>query len=218
MDSDYEAYVLLLLSDGNLPTGSFVASAGFESYLTHGFFSSSSPFGPPRDNLDATTTFVRDSLATYARSALPFVSDAHQAIERLIVAAGAGDIREELLQDALVDMKALDDLYEAMTLNHVARRASKSQGVALLTLYSKGFSRPSFLGSQTRANSICSEAELRRETRVAMFVDKLKLAIRREHTHGHLPICWGVLTSALHLSLGTTHACRIRFLTDHCSI
>ncbi|KAH9947162.1 UreF-domain-containing protein [Amylocystis lapponica] len=185
MDSDYEAYILLLLSDGNLPTGSFVASAGLESYVTHGFFASSSPSGPPpRDNLDATTAFVRDSLATYARSALPFVSDAHQATERLFSAAGTDDVQE----GALGDMKALDDLYEAMTLNHVARRASKSQGVALLTLYSKGFSRPSFLSSQTQSDSSSPDAGTRRETRAAPNA-------------WHLPICWGVLTSALGLSL-----------------
>jgi hypothetical protein len=84
-----------------------------------------------------------------------------------------------------------------MTLNHVAKRASKSQGVALLTLYSKGFSPPAFLAQEATTQ------EVTRETRL---VDQLKLTIRREDTHGHLPICWGVLTGALQLSLGTVHS------------
>ncbi|KAG6817885.1 hypothetical protein H0H87_001717 [Tephrocybe sp. NHM501043] len=72
-DDDNETYILLLLSDSNLPTGSFVASSGLESYVKHGFATS----GPTT----ATITFVQDSLGAYARSALPFVSDAHRIVE-----------------------------------------------------------------------------------------------------------------------------------------
>ncbi|KAJ7167492.1 UreF-domain-containing protein [Mycena filopes] len=145
-----ETTLLLLLSDSNLPTGSFVASSGLESFLKHGF-----------GFIPAITTFIRDSLSTYAPSALPFVSDAH-------IALNPGTM--------LGPLKELDALYEAMTLNHVARRASKAQGVALLSLYSKG------------------------------LVDAFKLAVRRgdADAHGHLPVCWGVLCAALGLSLART--------------
>ncbi|KAH7930644.1 urease accessory protein UreF [Leucogyrophana mollusca] len=173
---DSETYLLLLLADSNLPTGSFVASSGFESYVKHGFISSGSA-------TDGTINFVHDSLGTYARSALPFVSDVH----RVVATYSAQE--EPLIDAALADIVALDELYEAMTLNHVTKRASKSQGVALLTLYSKGFSRPT-KGPQPP-----------HEARLATLVDRLKLMIRREETHGHLPICWGVLTGALGLSL-----------------
>jgi len=202
MDDDNEAYILLLLSDSNLPTGSFVASAGLESYVTHGFFSSSSTPSMPRDKLDATMEFVRDSLATYARSALPFVSDAHRLLERFLIESSE---RNDTLDSTANRIKAIDDLYEAMTLNHVARRASKSQGVALLTLYSKGFSRPPSLRRSTANTSsqghLIDELATRREALASDFIDKLKLQVRQENTHGHLPICWGILTAALGLSL-----------------
>ena len=194
MDNDTEAYILLLLSDSNLPTGSFVASAGLESYVTHGFFSSSQ--SPPRDKMDATVDFLQDSLRSYARSALPFVTDAHASARKLL--ANYKDTSEPALASALQAVTALDDLYESMTLNHVARRASKAQGVALLTLYSKGFSRPS-TRRQRHQHAAVPNSE---EDHAGAFVDELKLLIRQEKTHGHLPICWGVLTACLGLSLG----------------
>jgi len=192
-DDDAETYILLVLSDSNLPTGSFVSSSGLESYVKHGFVSSSSADV-------ATVEFVRNSLASYARSALPFVSDAHRAVsefsslQEMDGKDGVG--MDKRLDDILKTLTDLDGLYQAMTLNHVSRRASMSQGVALLTLYSKGFSRPPTL-------SAFSGAESRdHETRMRILLDQFKLKVRREEVFGHLPICWGALTAALGLSLG----------------
>ncbi|KAI0832665.1 hypothetical protein BC628DRAFT_1309884 [Trametes gibbosa] len=195
MDNDHEAYILLLLSDSNLPTGSFVASAGLESYVTHGFFTdaSSPSVPPPPDNTDYTINFVRDSLSTYAHSALPFVLDAHLVAEKAL--ASTQGSTEAVVDRAIGRLKELDELYEAMTLNHVARRASKSQGVALLTLYTKGFSKPQ-LSRHLQSPGPASVSE----ARTTAVVDRLKLLVRREETHGHLPICWGVLTATLGLS------------------
>ncbi|KAI0727343.1 UreF-domain-containing protein [Fomitopsis betulina] len=199
MDADTEAYILLLLSDSNLPTGSFVASAGLESYVTHGFFSSTDSL--PRDKMDATMDFLQDSLRSYARSALPFVTDAHISARGLLSAHEdlAGSSRATGMQA----VTTLDDLCESMTLNHVARRASKSQGVALLTLYSKGFSRLS-TRRQRHLRTTTEDSELPPEDRANGFVDELKLLIRQGKTHGHLPVCWGVLTACLGLSLEKT--------------
>ncbi|ESK96987.1 urease accessory protein [Moniliophthora roreri MCA 2997] len=152
MTPEEETYILLLLADSNLPTGSFVASSGLESYFAHGY--------------TGTIPFLRDSIASYARSALPFASDAHRAISD---------------ESALQRLVELDLHYEAMTLNHVTRRASQSQGVALLTLYSKSFASD--------------------DTRMANLVTDYKLMIRREQAPGHLPVCWGILTGALGLTL-----------------
>lgn len=192
MDDDSETYILLLLSDSNLPTGSFVASSGLESYIKHGFASAPE---------STTITFIQDSLAAYAYSALPFVSDAHRIVTRLSeidsgCSTGAEDIQEGLGK-SLMDLTALDELYDTMTLNHVARRASKSQGVALLTLYSKGFSRPSSFPaiSGTDASD--------QSSRMGDLLDRFKLMARKEEVHAHLPICWGALTAALGLSLGS---------------
>ncbi|RDX53857.1 hypothetical protein OH76DRAFT_1399000 [Lentinus brumalis] len=194
MDNDHEAYILLLLSDSNLPTGSFVASAGLESYVTHGFFSSASPSSTSStpDKMGYTVNFLRDSLSTYARSALPFVLDAHRAVEDALRDANA--FTGNAMDCAMTRVRELDELYETMTLNHIARRASRTQGVALLTLFSKGFVKPRL--SQHLEASADSSADIR----AASLMDSLKLLVRREETHGHLPICWGVLTAALGLS------------------
>jgi urease accessory protein len=169
MDSD-ETYILLLLADSNLPTGSFVASSGLESSLKHGF--------------PSTFDFIQDSLSSYAHSSLPFVSDAHRVIETYPT---------EALGGALTTIKSLDALYDAMTLNHVAKRASKSQGVALLSLYAKGFSRPPL--------ALLPDPD-QKDVRMGALIQELKLLVRTGVTHGHLPICWGVLTAALGITLG----------------
>lgn len=183
MYDDLETYVLLVLSDSNLPTGSFVASAGLESYVKHGF--SSPPISP-----ESTIDFVRDSLASYAKSALPFVSDAHHSVEKFALEDDGN------FSDVLRILIELDDLYQAMTLNHVARRASTAQGVALLTLYTKAFSRP------TSTTSFPAVRTKHHEIQMAKLVDEFKLKIRREEVAGHLPICWGILTAALGLRRG----------------
>ena len=217
MDSDEEAYILLLLSDGNLPTGvcfliqcgfkslirertgSFVASSGLESYVTHGFLTV-----PPNmarkgsDNLEHIVDFLRDNTSTYARSALPLVSDAHSTVEEAIKSHHHPD-SEIQMEQLLRTLLALDGLYESTTLNHVARRASTTQGVALLSLYSKGFSAPRIYPVSQLQQDTSPDKD---GSRIAShLVDKLKLKIRREETPGHLPICWGVLTAALGLSL-----------------
>ena len=213
MDSDDDAYILLLLSDGNLPTGklyadpiscrtrliffkgAFVASAGLESFVTHGFLTpQETTKGKKNDTLSYVVDFVRDNLNSYARTALPFVSDSHVLVQQKI---GSADPIAATLQD----LRALDDLYESMTLNHVARRASKTQGVALLSLYTKGFTKPPVLRETSGISPDSPENEAR-DARIGVLVDKLKLAVRREEIHGHLPVCWGVLTAALGLSLG----------------
>ncbi|KAF8260623.1 hypothetical protein EI94DRAFT_1780454 [Lactarius quietus] len=94
-DDDKESYLLLLLSDANLPTGSFVASAGLESTAAHALFRVP---GPPGSDILA---FLRSSVDTYARSALPFTRDAHR-----------------VLDTALAALTRLDALYDASTLNH----------------------------------------------------------------------------------------------------
>jgi urease accessory protein len=187
MDGDDETYILLLLADSNLPTGSFVASAGLESYVSHGFLSKNSTI----------IDFVRDSLETYARMALPFVSDAHRVIAAYTTPSNQPAAEE--IDSVLSMFAALDNLYEAMTLNHVARRASKAQGIALLALYSKGFSRPASLSQNIEEDTRAQES------RLSTLLGKYKLRIRREEAPGHLPVCWGILTGALGLTLGQSY-------------
>lgn len=185
MDNEDEMYILLLLADSNLPTGSFVASAGLESYITHGFL---------KQDSSSIIDFVQDSVASYAHVALPFVSDAHRVISNYVNAKNSLGIDED--DRAKKQLVALDELYEVMTLNHIAKRASKAQGIALLTLYSKGFSRP------PNVTSVVEETTRLREERLTRLLDGYKVLIRREETPGHLPVCWGMLTGALGLTLG----------------
>ncbi|KAA1473508.1 hypothetical protein DENSPDRAFT_779818 [Dentipellis sp. KUC8613] len=197
MDDPTESYLLLLLSDSNLPTGSFVASAGLESYVAHGFFRNPAA----KDAMGAMIAFLRDNLQTYARSSLPFIRDAQKIVLDYASGVPVADVEasSDALEEAVVALIALDKLYETTTLNHVARRASQAQGVALLTLYTKGFvCPPSLCGPEDSDPDAQGGA---REKKVAKLVDRLKLLIRREETYGHLPICWAVLVGALGLSI-----------------
>jgi len=190
-DDDKESYLLLLLSDANLPTGSFVASAGLESTAAHALFHILP--GPPGSDILA---FLRSSVDTYARSALPFTRDAHRVVAAY--ASGSTPETETELDTALAALTRLDALYDASTLNHVTRRASCAQGAALLTLYTRGFTRPSMLLTTIAAT------DEQRENRAAALVAALKLRVRRgepDAPAGHLPVCWGVLTGALGLNV-----------------
>ncbi|EPQ30228.1 uncharacterized protein PFL1_02344 [Pseudozyma flocculosa PF-1] len=199
VDEDLETYLLLLLSDSNLPTGGFVASSGLESYHAHGFLhnvettSSLASFGvgatlsagpgagrrrqmaPSQARLSSSTlSYTRSTLHSYARSAVPFLVRAHQAVRRYCSrrvrieveryrrrrkrsdaeqdGTAAGEEAAERCYDAeadAADLEALmgtlawlDQAYHTLLLNHVARRASRAQGIALLTLYTKAFARP----------------------------------------------------------------------------
>jgi urease accessory protein len=168
-------YLVLLLADGNLPTGSFVASSGLESYIAHGFLTGSSP-------LD----FIRDSLSSYASTSAPFVSETHQVLAQALA-------DNDKLEIIIERVQHLDELFHSTCLNAVTRRASMAQGVALLTLYSKGFSQPSWLSCPTP-----------RSLSIDLLVEQLKLQIRQRQIHGHLPICWAVLTAVLGLSVGSS--------------
>ncbi|TFK64044.1 hypothetical protein BDN72DRAFT_775110 [Pluteus cervinus] len=191
MNDGDETYIMLLLTDSNLPTGSFVASSGLESSIAHGF-SSLTP--------SPLVTFIQDSLPTYARSTLPFVSDAHRVVARYKeeVEGSEGNVKAGGLEEASRQLAELDELYDTMTLNHVAKRASKAQGVALLTLFSKGFSQPPSLAAYTDAESRDKESKMRE------LLDGYKFKVRREDVQGHLPICWGALAAALGLKLERT--------------
>ncbi|KAH9983566.1 UreF-domain-containing protein [Russula compacta] len=188
MQDDKETYLLLILSDANLPTGSFVASAGLESAATHALFHTATGTGTGGTSHPASSSSVSDVLAflhnsvdTYARSALPFARDAH----RITCAYIDGEEIAEQLDEALAALARLDALYDASTLNHVARRASCAQGAALLTLYAK------------------ASLVTHNQSRAGALVAALKLRVRRGESdvQGHLPVCWGVLTGALGLTV-----------------
>jgi urease accessory protein len=170
-DDSRAEYLILLLTDSNLPTGGFVASSGLESYHAHGLL---------KPGAEGLLQFIRLSLETYANQSAAFVLDTHRIVTT--------HIAEQLARDNLLQyIIRLDDCYHTLTLNHVAQRASKAQGIALLTLFTKSFSELSSIG--TRVGQECSAV-----------IAQIKSAIRADSCHGHLPICWAAFTACLGIS------------------
>lgn len=249
-DDDFETYLLLLLSDSNLPTGGFVASSGLESFHAHGLLHNARPtadlakYGqssastsssrkgpataPSQAQLSsATLSFAQSTLHSYARSSFGFLARVHAVVAKYLeegvrssVGHGAGvqEGKATKLNECLSSIARLDYSYHTLLLNHVARRASKAQGIALLTLYSKAFAKPinldreAFTASSHQHNSHQPDDDTAAKTRIelaATLVDMLKLEIRRsatrassgQITHGHLPICWAVFAACLGISL-----------------
>ncbi|KAI0288722.1 hypothetical protein B0F90DRAFT_1800891 [Multifurca ochricompacta] len=190
MQVDKETYLLLLLSDANLPTGSFVASTGLESTAAHVLFHV--PATPPGSD---TLAFLQNSVDTYPCSMLPFACDAH----RITTAYASGEMTK--LDEALQALSHLDALYNASTLNYVTHCASCAQGPALLTLYARGFTRPPFLMLKIPTTYLPLLDE--HENQAGALVAALKLHVQRGDSDapGHLPICWGVLAGMLGLTV-----------------
>ncbi|BGP45716.1 hypothetical protein JCM10450v2_001546 [Rhodotorula kratochvilovae] len=204
--SSLEQYLLLLLSDSNLPTGGFVASSGLEAWIQHGNLAltpapaapaSPAPPAPssaprPRPQSEAALlAFVAHSLHSYARLNVPLLRATHTAVAALVSSAPA----DGSVSAALDAVLAADAACEALTLNHVARRASTAQGVALLTLYERALA-PEVGGA------------------AGELVARYRGAIRegqgggkaREGGNGHMSVAFAVLTAAVGLGLdAATH-------------
>ncbi|CEH17199.1 Urease accessory protein UreF [Ceraceosorus bombacis] len=224
VDNDREAdeqsqmdYLLLLLGDSNLPTGGFVASSGLESFAAHGLLRAFgtmdsrplvSSFGhasglrdAPLSNSGQLLVYLASSLDSYASTSLPYLCDAHGlAAGHLSSASGKSkDVMRPRCDDAsaaMIGLRKLDESLEAGLLSNVARRASTTQGVALLTLHSKAFAKPIAL---TKGHPATTQAESRPTSRIRAegILDLYRSAIRRGESEGHLPICWGVFCAAL---------------------
>ncbi|KAG5977306.1 hypothetical protein E4U55_006882 [Claviceps digitariae] len=107
---DSPSHFLLLLSDSQLPIGSFAFSNGLESYLAHGAHrrSTTTPF----------SSFLALSLSSFAGTTLPFVLAAHRDPSSLV---------------------SLDDQLDAAVICTVGRRASVAQGRALFSIWERSF-------------------------------------------------------------------------------
>ncbi|UZJ53970.1 hypothetical protein CBS101457_003290 [Exobasidium rhododendri] len=176
-DSEAE-YLILLLTDSNLPTGGFVASSGLESYYAHGLL---------RPGVEGLLQFIRLTLETYSNNSAAFLLGTHRLIASHVSnfdKSHDAELVAQRRQALLDDICQLDEHYHSMTLNHVAQRASKAQGIALLTLFTKSFSTTAT--SNTLHGPECSQ-----------IIRQLKADIRADASHGHLPICWAAFTACL---------------------
>lgn len=105
-------HALLLLSDTALPLGSFAFSSGLESFLAHTKSQHTTSAAKSR----AFDAFLEHSLANVASTALPYVLAAYHDSSSL---------------------ETLDNDFDASTPCTVARRASVSQGRALLAIWER---------------------------------------------------------------------------------
>ncbi|GBB88876.1 hypothetical protein RclHR1_01550010 [Rhizophagus clarus] len=168
-----EDWLLWQFADSALPTGGFVASSGLEVAVQSGYV---------KDN-DSLLLFLSSSIENYAYSALPFVTDSWQIISPT---SNNGDDDEALIFENIIK---LDCLYESCTSNVITKRASKAQGVAMLTLFSKSFSEE-FSNDNEGKRNIGDR-----------IIDKFKFEIRKENAFGHLPVTFGLVSKCLGISL-----------------
>jgi len=233
-----ELHLLYILLDSNLPTGGFVSSSGLESYVKHGFLglpsfssASTSTTGSGSDNdkkeftavkgikdvIRGVTDFAEAEVGQYAQTTGCFVKDAWRLVHSLLSRPDQGTDLGQVLNQ----IEKLDEYHEATLLSHVARRASKAQGIAMLTLYGRGLSRPvGFeleLDERSEVDSASDNGEDDeigsreererveiRKKKAKKVIDAYKLLVRKGSVPGHLAICWGVITAALGLALGTS--------------
>lgn len=146
-----EDHLLLLLSDSALPIGSFAFSAGLESFVHHLPTVNNGPLH------DILFQFLQESLRSLAYTTIPFVNAAHSKPE---------------------DAVSLDDHFDATIGCPVARRASLTQGKALLTIWEKAFLEDKTIGEDYRISA-------------------------KNGIGGHFGVAWGIVCSHCKISKGT---------------
>lgn len=172
-----EDWLLWQFADSALPTGGFVASSGLEVAVQSGYV---------KDN-NSLLIFLSSSIENYAYSALPFVTDSWQVISQTSNNDDDNDDNDALIFENIIK---LDYLYETCTSNVITKRASKAQGVAMLTLFSKSFGEEFSEDNEGKRN--ISDR----------IIDKFKFEVRKESTFGHLPVAFGLVSKCLGISLG----------------
>lgn len=161
---------LMLLADSALPLGSFAYSSGLESFLAH-----HKPLPEGATVLSLFHKFLRLSVQSVAYTNVPYVLAA---------------FRDPL---AMMD---LDNDLDASTPCTVARRASISQGRALLGVWEKAFT--------VTARKQFSESGLEAATCIDTFAGDMKVAALSQDpitVNGHMAPIWGVVCVALGLNL-----------------
>lgn len=181
-----------------LTAGGFIASAGLESYYSHGFMTAGANGGAVHSAVqNSTLAFVRASLENFVSSTLPYVHVGYKLAEEGIDAPGAD------LAGTLHTLAVLDWRYHTLVLNHVARRASTIQGMAILSLYSRSFAAPlTSPGSERSARASELIAALRAAIRRGgAQLGSGALSLQDNAMAGHLCVCAGVFSAAAGLSL-----------------
>ncbi|WVQ74758.1 hypothetical protein IAR50_004363 [Cryptococcus sp. DSM 104548] len=209
MASPLELHLLYVLLDSNLPTGGFVSSSGLESFAKHGFLGSSYIYtsdlladndAPAKKHMmSGLVEFASAEVKNYGSTTGGFVRDAWLALDRARQAFSLQpDQSPEAIKKVLQEIERLDNYHEATLLSHVGRRSSRAQGVAMLTLYARGLSRPPGVPEYGQAKDVKGEKE---DGLMGKVVDGYKKLVRLGKAPGHLAVCWGVVASALGLGI-----------------
>lgn len=162
-------HALLLLSDSQLPLGSFAFSSGLESFLGHKKLSNTHLSSSASAKVTALQTFLEQSVTNVASTALPYVLTAYRNPEKL---------------------EDLDNEFDASTPCTVARRASITQGKALIALWEKALS--------ASANSDSQAAK-----EVSQFASRLKTNNPDAfglQLQAHFPSLFGAVCAALEVT------------------
>ncbi|KAL0088599.1 hypothetical protein J3Q64DRAFT_1634757 [Phycomyces blakesleeanus] len=160
VSNETSSWLLYILTDSALPTGGFVASSGLEATYQAGLLTA--------DNL---SDFVTTSAHSYAWQTNGFVRAGWEAPD------DANPISQLEESDSICDA--------VMVANTVARRASLAQGVAMLTLYLKCFTK----------NATPDGVKV---------VKSWKNKIRAGQTDGHFSVCFGLICRYLDVDLENT--------------
>ncbi|KAM0719475.1 hypothetical protein Q7P37_005380 [Cladosporium fusiforme] len=178
-------HALLLLSDSALPLGSFAFSSGLESFLGHRRQPNA------QQKTKAFGEFLDQSLENLASTALPYVLSAYHDFT--------------LLED-------LDNDIDASTPCTVARRASITQGKALLTIWERALCGAVQPGSGSEGLPAAEAAEAISTFAKSAKSSKSDATTNVQPINGHFPPLFGAVAFALNLSEQET--CYI-FLLNH---
>ncbi|KAG8532081.1 uncharacterized protein KY384_003718 [Bacidia gigantensis] len=172
--SKFPSHHLLHLTDTALPLGSFAFSSGLESYLGH---------HPPAHNAKPNTLphFLHTSLTSVASTTLPYLIAAFRHPQRL---------------------QELDDSLDACILCPVTKRASVSQGRALVTIWERSL--------RAEAGNSAAKQTLR-DFSIALKAPT-DAKNREVELYAHFPLIYAAVCAAQDLSL---HETAYTYLFNH---
>ncbi|MCJ1285480.1 hypothetical protein MMC26_004820 [Xylographa opegraphella] len=162
-------HALLLISDSALPLGSFAYSSGLESYLAH-----HKPLAKDTTPTACFQHFLHVSLSSLAGSVLPYVLCSYRNPDTLF---------------------RLDNDLDASTICTVARRASVSQGRALLSVWERALRSSGQQGCKVASSHLSS---------LATALKNMQAQVSFLGPNGHFAPLWALVCRAMGISLDQT--------------
>jgi urease accessory protein len=179
-------WLIWQLVDSLLPTGGFTTSSGLEAALQLGYVKTTA--ADPQ--LALLYRFLQTSLQTTAASSLPFITAVYNVHSLPQASCSACHLTSGTLKDESADLPLqvqhwihLDSFCHATITNTVARRASTSQGSALLSLLTKA--------------TLVDDKHCDQMSRLSQF----RKWVLSAKTPGHLPVAFAVSLITLSLPL-----------------